>query len=142
MDGQELRRSQEPSRQPCVSVDGQTEEAWPKVARQRHGSTRACRHRDDRHPNPQDGPQVTVTTDEAALMVGVKPATIRQWVKRGYIKPIYPSWAGVVKFHEQDVTECHRLRRSKPAEARFQQMVTRWQAESLALLDKNCHTRC
>lgn len=50
-----------------------------------------------------------LTTDEAAALVGVAPATVQSWVRRGYLTPIRRN-AKPVRFREVDVVECRYQR--------------------------------
>jgi DNA-binding transcriptional MerR regulator len=54
-----------------------------------------------------------VTTTEAAERVRRTPAAIRQWVKRGHLKPINPDMAGPKYYRVVDVLRCDRDRRAK-----------------------------
>jgi predicted site-specific integrase-resolvase len=54
---------------------------------------------------------LTVTTDEAAAMAGKRPATIRDWVRHGYLEPIRPG-ARPLRFRAADVSACARDRLS------------------------------
>lgn len=65
---------------------------------------------------------MTVTTDEAAEIVGVKPATIRRWVLSGELRPVRKN-AKPMRFLEHDVTSVARLHRDPRRHARA---VKRW----------------
>jgi predicted site-specific integrase-resolvase len=55
---------------------------------------------------------LTLTTSEAADLVGVSPFAIRRWVRLGYLSPVWPN-AKPVLFLERDVVECHHDRKPK-----------------------------
>lgn len=48
---------------------------------------------------------MTLTTQEAAALVGVSPHTIERWVDRGYLSPVRLG-AKPSLFLERDVVEC------------------------------------
>lgn len=50
-----------------------------------------------------------VTTEQAAALVGVEPATVRSWVVRGHLTPLRRG-ARPLRFREQDVIRCHAER--------------------------------
>lgn len=54
----------------------------------------------------------TLTTEEAASLVGVSPFTIRKWVTRGYLRPVRAN-AKPSLFREADVVECRYERMSQ-----------------------------
>lgn len=98
---------------------------FPKALRAgwapRHGSLPA-QHR-DRWPDDDDGDDdwpEAMTTVEAASMCGVLPLTIRQWVTRGYLRPIGRKGRSSLF----DIGAVHRAQESvlartrKPVEAR------------------------
>lgn len=55
---------------------------------------------------------MTLTTEEAATLVGVSPFTIAKWVTRGYLRPVRPG-AKPSLFREADVVECRYERMSQ-----------------------------
>lgn len=59
-----------------------------------------------------------LTTAEAARRVGVEPATVRQWQKRGHLAPVREG-AKPSLFREEDLISCHEARLS---EARKQEL--------------------
>lgn len=69
----------------------------------------------------------TLTTSEAATLVGVSPLTIRSWMNRGYLRPVRAN-AKPVLFREGDVVECRYERMSQ---AEHDRLDTLW-AEVLA----------
>lgn len=59
---------------------------------------------------------VTVTTREAAEMVGVSVRTVEQWVRRGYLTPCNRTDGArprVAKYLATEVIECAHDRRSR-----------------------------
>lgn len=67
---------------------------------------------------------MTVTTEEAAQIVGVKPATIRRWVMAGELRPVRQN-AKPMRFIEHEVTRVAREHRDSRRHARA---VKRWLA--------------
>lgn len=70
-----------------------------------------------------------LTTNAAAELVGVRPATIRKWKQRGYLQPINNTEP--LMFHVDDVTEAAVARRTQArrdaldrAREHFQQATT------------------
>ena len=66
-----------------------------------------------------------VTTDEAAKMVGVTTATIRQWVVRGWLQPVRRG-ARPLKFAAWDVWRCAAQRMPDAWHAMIDQAARRW----------------
>lgn len=77
---------------------------------------------------------IVVTTAEAADSVGVDPFTIRQWVARGYLRPLRAG-AKPLMFRETDVVECSLGRTSKAQHARLDRLWAQVLAEERAI----CH---
>lgn len=79
---------------------------------------------------------MTLTTDEAAQQVGVKPSTIRRWVMLGELTPIRLSANGnnanPMRFREEDVTG---VAYSKANHKRHARMVQKWQDACSSLRD-------
>ena len=71
---------------------------------------------------------MTVTTDEAAALIGVSPVTIRGWVLRGELEPVRRG-AKPLRFHFEDVAECQRRKRPRAWQARHAAAVQRWTSE-------------
>jgi excisionase family DNA binding protein len=67
---------------------------------------------------------MTLTTDEAAQMVGVTPATIRRWVAAGELRPVRQN-AKPLRFVEHEVTRVAREHRDSRRHAKA---VKRWVA--------------
>lgn len=94
-------------------------QAVPQAWREHHESFADWPERDD-----WDGhlevvpPRQVIFTREAAYLVGVRPATIRQWVRRGHLKPM-GRLGNTHAFRVEDVREAARERstqtRSLPA---------------------------
>lgn len=57
-----------------------------------------------------------VTTTQAADRVRRKPATIRSWVNRGWLRPINPDDKGAKYFRVVDILRCDRDRCEKMRE--------------------------
>ena len=70
---------------------------------------------------------LTVTTEEAAEIAGVDPATIRKWVLAGHLEPVRRG-AKPMRFWYDDVARVQRDRRSKAWEQRHAQAVLVWRA--------------
>lgn len=68
---------------------------------------------------------MNVTTDEAAEIAGVSPATIRQWVVRGDLEPIRRG-TNPLRFRYDDVAACQRRKRSKTWRQRHAAAADRW----------------
>lgn len=68
---------------------------------------------------------MTVTTEEAAEIAGVNPATIRKWVLAGELTPMRRG-AKPMRFWYSDVARCQRNRRSKAWVKRHAEAVERW----------------
>ena len=60
---------------------------------------------------------MTLTTDEAAEIAGVNPATIRTWVMRGWLEPVRRG-AKPLRFHYDAVARCQREHRPATWERR------------------------
>lgn len=54
---------------------------------------------------------MSITTAEAAALLGVSPITLRSWVQRGQLRPLRPG-ARPLRFYEDDVVEIQHARRS------------------------------
>ena len=52
---------------------------------------------------------MTLTTPEAAALVGVSPFAVRKWIALGYLAPVRPGVRPLL-FREADVIECHHDR--------------------------------
>lgn len=68
---------------------------------------------------------MTLTTDEAAERIGVKPGTIRQWVVRGDLHPVRRG-AKPLRFHEDDVIETQLRLRPAVWRRSTEEKATRW----------------
>lgn len=55
---------------------------------------------------------MTVTTNEAAAIAGVDPATIRKWVMRGDLEPMRRG-AKPLRFRYEDIARVQREKRSE-----------------------------
>jgi predicted site-specific integrase-resolvase len=73
---------------------------------------------------------VTVTTEEAAHLAGVRPVTIRQWVLRGWLQPVRRG-AKPLRFAYEDVARAQREHRPRTWQARHAEAVERWTKESM-----------
>lgn len=68
---------------------------------------------------------MTLTTQEAAELLGVNPFTIRQWVRREYLKPVRMG-ANPLRFREEDVVECHYARQPKTRRDALDALAEAW----------------
>jgi predicted site-specific integrase-resolvase len=75
---------------------------------------------------------VTVTTDEAAIIAGVAPTVIRQWVVRGDLEPVRRG-AKPLRFHYEDVARVQREKRPRVWRERHAEAAERWAARVNAL---------
>lgn len=66
-----------------------------------------------------------VTTDEAAALAGVTPATIRQWVVRGHLQPIQRG-TNPLRFNYDDVAACQHAKRPNTWRQRHAAAAERW----------------
>lgn len=70
---------------------------------------------------------MTLTTNEAADLLGVSPNTIRSWVMRGQLCPVRRG-AKPLMFREDDVTEAHFRMRPQAERDRLDALRTRFLA--------------
>jgi predicted site-specific integrase-resolvase len=68
---------------------------------------------------------MTVTTDEAAHIAGVRPVTIRQWVMKGWLEPVRRG-AKPLRFHYADVARVQREHRPRSWDVRHAEAAERW----------------
>lgn len=68
---------------------------------------------------------MTVTTEEAATLAGVAPATIRQWVVRGDLEPVRRG-ARPMRFAYDDVCRVQRAKRSQAWRRRHERARIAW----------------
>ena len=68
-----------------------------------------------------------VDTNEAALLVGVSPITIRSWKTRGWLTPLNPN-RKPLQFLERDVIACAAQRMTPQQRAHLRRAKTRWQS--------------
>lgn len=69
----------------------------------------------------------TLTTTDAARIVGVTPMTVRQWVARGHLEPVRHGVKPLL-FREDDVVQCHAARRPGRERAVLAEMTRRWES--------------
>lgn len=67
----------------------------------------------------------TVTTDEAAELAGVSPATIRGWVMQGLLEPVRRG-AKPLRFAYDDVARVQRDKRTTTWERRHADAASEW----------------
>lgn len=68
---------------------------------------------------------MTVTTEEAASIAGVSPATIRGWVMRGDLEPLRRG-AKPLRFHYDDVARVQQEKRPATWRRRHAEAVAEW----------------
>ena len=73
---------------------------------------------------------MTVTTEEAAHIAGVSPVTIRQWVRKGWLRPL-PVWGRAHHFNPEHVIACEQAHRPAHKRKRIEAAARRW-AETFA----------
>jgi DNA-binding transcriptional MerR regulator len=69
---------------------------------------------------------VTVTTEEAANLAGITPATLRGWVLKGWLEPVRRG-AKPLRFHYYDLARVQREHRSRAWQRRHAQAVETWE---------------
>lgn len=74
---------------------------------------------------------MTVTTEEAADIAGVSPATLRSWVMRGWLEPVRRG-AKPLRFHYDDVARVQAERRPETWRRRHAEAADRWKAGLVA----------
>lgn len=82
---------------------------------------------------------MTLTTDEAATIVGVSPVTVRSWVAKGWLTPV-PRFDPARRHHlflEDDVVRCEYEHRTSAKRAN----IRRARAEWAQMLDISCSVR-
>ena len=71
----------------------------------------------------------TLTTAEAAALVGVSERLVYKWARAGVLRPVRLTTADRMRFIEAEVVACAEAHRSGRAEARLLRMTRRWQRE-------------
>jgi excisionase family DNA binding protein len=66
-----------------------------------------------------------VTTEEAADLLGVKAATVRSWVLKGWLEPLRRG-AKPLRFRYDEVAAVQRQHRPETWERRHAEAVDRW----------------
>jgi predicted site-specific integrase-resolvase len=70
---------------------------------------------------------MTVTTEEAAEIAGVSPATIRGWVLKGWLSPLRRG-AKPLRFRYDDVARVQAEHRSETWRRRHAEAAERWKS--------------
>lgn len=70
---------------------------------------------------------MTVTTDEAAEIAGISPATVRSWVMRGWLEPVRRG-AKPLRFRYEDVARAQAEHRPETWRRRHAEAAKRWNA--------------
>lgn len=68
---------------------------------------------------------ITVTTDEAAAMLGITPAGVRRMVLRGTLTPVRPG-AKPLQFDETQVWALQRTRMTPEVRSRLAELAALW----------------
>lgn len=68
-----------------------------------------------------------VTTEEAATWAGVKPATVRGWVLKGWLEPLRRG-AKPLRFRYEDVAAVQREHRPETWARRHAEAADRWKS--------------
>ena len=71
----------------------------------------------------------TLTTDEAAALVGVSERLVYKWAKTGTLRPVRITMTDRMRFIEHEVVEVAEAHRSERARRRLEAMTRRWERE-------------
>lgn len=71
----------------------------------------------------------TLTTDEAAEVLGLRPATVRRWVMKGWLRPVVGGRP--LRFRWLDVEQALATHRPGVDQERLEAMAREWRARCL-----------
>lgn len=71
----------------------------------------------------------TLTSDEAAALVGVSERLVYKWAENGSLRPVRITTTDRMRFIEAEVVEAAEAHRSARATRRMEAMTRRWQQE-------------
>lgn len=71
----------------------------------------------------------TLTTDEAARVLGLRPATVRRWVMKGWLRPV--TGGRPLRFRWLDVEQARAERMAPDDRARLDALAREWRARCL-----------